>query len=86
MQEALLSHMKAVRWILVRLNHLGTEPEIQAVRANADEVVVVTRYVVLHEPKDLATLCGLYEEARTKVKGATEASERLRKTILEGMS
>ncbi len=66
MQKAVLSHAKSLRWLLARLENLGSKPHITSIRVLRHETVFVTSRGVIHNPKDWHTLRGY--EAKTEGK------------------
>ena len=58
MQKAAISHAKSLRWILKRLDNLGSEPRITSIRVNSLETTFVTYRGTVHNPGDWKALRG----------------------------
>lgn len=58
MQKAALSHARSLRWLLARLDNLGSEPSIRLVRIRRGETTFVLDRGIVHNPNDWKALRG----------------------------
>ena len=58
LRRKLISHARALRWAILRLRHLDRPPQIMGVRVDSDEWAVITKVLVLHNPRAADILGG----------------------------